>query len=82
MVSREFASVITRNRFCELVGIHRTTLRRWEAAGVVRPQMGAVLGVRTAIYSKADVELGREIVRLLEANPGRLSLRQAAARAP
>jgi len=78
LVSSEFAAVLTRRRFCELVGIHKTTLRRWEAAGVVRPEMQSVLSIRTAVFPEADVTIGREIVRLLAENSGRLSLKEAA----
>jgi DNA-binding transcriptional MerR regulator len=80
-VSEEFASVLTRKRFCERVGIHETTLRRWETMGVVKPSMRPVLGIRTAVFEEEDVLLGRRVAKLLRDNPGKLSLREAARRA-
>ena len=79
LVSEEFASKLTRRRFCEEVGIHRNTLKRWEAAGVFEPTFESVLGSRTALYKQEDIERGRVIARLLRANPGEMSLRRAAA---
>ncbi len=79
LVSEEFASKLTRRRFCDDVEIHRNTLKRWEAAGVFEPTFEDVLGSRTALYTQGDIERGRAIAKLLKANPGEMSLRRAAA---
>lgn len=79
LVSEEFASKLTRRRFCEEVGIHRNTLKRWEAAGVFKPTFEDVLGSKTALYTQDDIERGRAIAELLKANPGEMSLSRAAA---
>jgi hypothetical protein len=80
-VREEFEGVITRKRYCELVGIHRTTLKRWERAGVVEPVMQSVIGIRTATYAPGEVEVGRLAAQLLEENRGALSLKDAFERA-
>jgi transcriptional regulator with XRE-family HTH domain len=80
-VKQAFDQAITRKRFAELVGIHVTTLRRWESSGVVTPAATDIVGIRTLVYTEEDVALGREIVDLLAKNPGTMSLVQAAAAA-
>jgi hypothetical protein len=79
-IRAEFASALTRKRYCELVGIHKTTLKRWEASGIVKPTRVSIRGIETWVFDEADVEAGREIARLLRDNPGQLSLQQAAVR--
>lgn len=76
--SAAFDAVITRKRYCALVGIHPTSLKRWLAAGVVRPRKDVVQGVETWVFSNADVELGKQIARLLRDNQGKMSVAQAA----
>jgi hypothetical protein len=78
VVSEQFAQIVTRRRYCELVGIHMSTLKRWERAGVVRPELKPVIGIMTWIFSAADVEFGRRLAELLGSRPGELSLAQAA----
>lgn len=77
-VKQAFDGVLTRRRFAEAVGIHATTLRRWESAGVVSPTPTVVLGIPTAVYTDHDAELGRRIVTLLTENVGVMSLQEAA----
>lgn len=72
---------MTRKRYCELVGIHRTTLKRWERVGVVVPVMESVIGIRTATFTPDDVAVGRLAAQLLEENRGVLSLEDAFQRA-
>lgn len=75
----KFAEKITRTRFCEEVGIHRNTLKKWEKLGVVRPWFTDILKTRTAIYDQKDVERGKEIAALIRDNPGEMTLRRAVA---
>lgn len=77
-VQRAFAGALTRRVFAERVGIHMTTVRRWEALGVVTPTRQAVLGIPTLIFTEADVEFGMALAQLLKKRPGELSLEQAA----
>ena len=77
-MSEAFAAAITRRRFCELVGIHKTTLRRWEEAGIVTPRMVPILGIDTWVFEEADVELGSGIADLVRQAPGQVSLQDAA----
>lgn len=77
-VSQEFGEKLTRKRFCQEVGIHPTTLRRWESAGVVSPNFETVLGSRTAVFEQADLDRGKRIASLLKDNPGEMSLSRAA----
>ena len=78
MVSERFAELITRRRFCDLVGIHRTTLKRWEKAGVVAPKLEPVIGIMTYVFTGEEVEFGKRLARLLAARPGEISLTEAA----
>ncbi len=80
-ISSSFAQVLTRNRYCELVGIHRTTLRRWEREGVVQPRLVPVRNIPTYTFTQADVDLGRRIATLLHEASGRLSLTEASRQA-
>jgi hypothetical protein len=60
------------------VGIHPTTLRRWEGAGVVTGGRKTILGSPTTVFNEADVELGRRLIAALRERPGELSLTAAA----
>ena len=80
-VSEEFASVITRKVFCARAGIHKTTLKRWEQSGIVKPTMRPVLGIETAVFSEEQLEVGTRAARLLQQNPGTMTLAQAFQRA-
>lgn len=77
-VQRAFAGELTRRVFAERVGIHMTTVRRWEALGVVTPRRDAVLGIPTLIFTEADVEFGKALAQLLDERRGELTLPQAA----
>lgn len=77
-VQRAFAGALTRRVFAERVGIHMTTVRRWEALGVVAPKREPVLGIPTLIFTEADVEFGKALAQLLKDRHGELSLHQAA----
>lgn len=79
IVSKEFASALTRRRLSKAIGIHEKTLLRWEKAGVLRPRFEVILGTRTAVFDDAQIERGRHIVALMSDAPGSMSLRQAAA---
>jgi hypothetical protein len=79
VVRSRFGEALTRRRYCELVGIHPTTLRRWEGAGVVRPSLETILGSPTYVFQQADVAFGKRLAALLRRRPGELSLAQAAA---
>ena len=76
----DFASVITRRRYCELVGIHPTTLRKWERRGLVQPQLSRVMNSPTRVFTDADVQWGRKLIALLRSEPGGLSVDEAAKR--
>jgi DNA-binding transcriptional MerR regulator len=78
VVKRAFDGVLTRRRYAELVGIHATTLRRWESAGVVSPTATEILGIPTLVYADQDVEVGRRIAKLLAEHQGVMSLDEAA----
>lgn len=77
-VAEAFRSAITRKTFANRLGMHTTTVRRWEALGIVHPQQKEVLGIPTMVFSEKDVERGRAIVALLGAHQGTMSLKQAA----
>ena len=77
-VQRAFADALTRRVFVERVGIHPTTLRRWESQGIVEPKLAKVLGIPTMIYTEADVVFAKALVGVLAGRPGQLSVRQAA----
>ncbi len=79
LVRARFDAVLTRKRFCDLVGISVTTLRRWENAGVVEPHIEIVLGSPTKVFQADDVEFGHRLRAEIERRPGELSLREAAA---
>ena len=78
-VRSDFASATTRRRFCELVAIHPTTLKKWEKQGVLRPRLKTILNSPTRVFSEEDVEFGRRLIALLRARPGEFSLEEAAA---
>lgn len=78
-IREAFAQTLTRRHFAQLVGIHPTSLMRWEKAGIVTPTTTTVLGITTKVYTDKDVEFGHIVVRLLNAERGRLSLTDAAA---
>lgn len=79
LVSEKFAERVTRKKFCEEVGIHASTLKRWEKAGAVNPQVETVLGSPTVVFESSDLERGRRIAKLLKDNLGEMSLRRAVA---
>lgn len=79
-VQAEFAQVITRKRFCELVGIHATTLKRWERGGFVRSEKRPVLGIPTTVFTTEEVEVGKRVTRLLADNPGVMTVEEAFSR--
>jgi hypothetical protein len=77
-VQREFAAAITRRRFCELVGIHAKTLKRWERLGIVEGRLVPILNSPTRVFSESDVRFGRKLIALLRSRPGELSVADAA----
>lgn len=77
-IKERFEAVLTRKRFSRELGISTKTLKRCETAKIVRPRMQQIGGVPTAIFDEADLALGREIVKLLRANPGTMSITAAA----
>ncbi len=77
-VQRAFAEVLTRRVFAERVGVHLTTVRRWEAHGIVEPALVPILGIPTLIFTEDDVMFAKALLRTLTERPGELSLRQAA----
>lgn len=77
-MKRVFAQNLTRRVFAERVGIHATTLRRWEKQRIIEPQLSIVLGSPTMIYTEADVAFGQALVRVLAQHRGQLSVLQAA----
>jgi len=77
-VKRAFEEALTRRVFAKRVGIHPTTVRRWEALGIVTPKRETVLGIPTLTFTEADVEFGKALIRILAARPGELTLHQAA----
>lgn len=80
-IKASFAQAITRDRYCELVGIHRTTLRRWEKEGVIQPTLVPIRNIPTHTFTPGDVAIGQRIAALLREGPAGLSLVQAADRA-
>ena len=80
-VKAEFEEAITRRRYCELVGIHATTLKKWERERVVEPELIEILNSPTRVFTQADVRFGRRLIKLLKAHPGEFSVADAAARA-
>lgn len=74
----EFASALTRTRYCEIVGIHETTLRRWEKAGIVRPSIQTILKSPTRVFTADDVSFGKRLVEVLRRHRGTASLVEAA----
>ena len=77
-VQAEFRQVITRRRYSELVGIHPTTLRRWQAAGILRSWVETVLNSPTHVFQESDVAFGKRLADVLRERPGELNLREAA----
>jgi hypothetical protein len=77
-VQREFAAATTRRRFCELVGIHPTTLEKWERLGIVEGRLVPILNSPTRVFSESDVRFGRSLITLLRSRPGELSVAEAA----
>ncbi len=70
--------MLTRKTFAERVGVHMTTVRRWEALGIVTPTRETVLGIPTMVYTEADVVFGKALTQVLAEQPGLLSLTEAA----
>jgi transcriptional regulator with XRE-family HTH domain len=81
IVADEFGKVLTRKRLAERLGVHPHTVARWEQVGVVKPKTKVVLGSRTKVFDESDVALGKLVLAILQAEPGRVSLREAAKRA-
>jgi hypothetical protein len=79
VVRADFAALITRRRYCELVGIHGTTLRKWEQRGLVRPEVVEVMNSPTHVYTDEDVRFGKRLIGLLRSRPGEMSIEEAAA---
>ena len=79
LTRKAFAEHITRKRFCDEVGIHRNTLKKWEKLGIVEPQFLEILKSRTAVFEQKDVERGKQIATLIADNAGTLTVKQAAA---
>lgn len=77
-VKAEFDSAITRRRYAELVGIHATTLQKWERHGVVKPRLATILNSPTRVFTNEDVEFGKKLIALLRQRPGELSVKDAA----
>jgi hypothetical protein len=78
VVREAFGAAITRRRYCQLVGIHSTTLSKWEKRGILRPEMALIMNSPTRVFAPEDVELGRRIIGLLRENPGRYAVDDAA----
>ena len=74
----EFDAAITRKRYCRLVGIHATTLQKWERQGAVEPRLVRILNSPTRVFTEDDVRFGKKLIALLRARPGELSIRDAA----
>lgn len=70
--------MLTRKRYCEVVGIHPTTLKRWEAAGVLRPSLQNVMNSPTRVFTPEDVAFGKRLVSVLSSSPGQISVKDAA----
>jgi DNA-binding transcriptional MerR regulator len=79
LVRAEFAAALTRRRFCEIVGIHEMTLKRWEREEVVSPRTEVILNSPTRVFAPEDVTFGKRLIALLRERSGTLSLREAAA---
>lgn len=77
-VKQKFAEHITRSYFCDAVGIHRNTLKKWEKLGIFTPGFTKILNIRTAVYSAEDVERGKRIAALIADNFGTMSVKRAA----
>ena len=77
-VKEQFESALTRHRFCELVGINATTLRKWEKLGVVEPRLEVILNSPTRVFTRQDVSFGKSLIALLRRSPGRYSVKEAA----
>jgi len=75
-----YADVITKKVFARRVGISALTLRKWLERGVVRPKFKRVKGgVGAWVFTEADVEFGRAVVRIVrEESVGRLTVEEAA----
>jgi hypothetical protein len=74
-----FAQALTRQRFAERVGVNVATVRRWELAGAVSPRIEVILGSPTHVFDDADVEFGRNLIAVLRARSGEVSIKEAAA---
>lgn len=76
-VKQAFTEALTRRVFAERVGVHLTTVRRWEALAIVTPKRQTVLNIPTLIFDEADVQVGRAVVELLRDHRGTMTLQQA-----
>jgi hypothetical protein len=79
LVRAEFAAALTRRRYCEIVGIHEMTLKRWERAGVLSPRTEVILNSPTRVFLPEDVGFGKRLIGVLRERSGTLSLTEAAA---
>jgi DNA-binding transcriptional MerR regulator len=61
-----------------LVGIHATTLRKWEKQGIVAPSLVTILNSPTRVFTDEDVAFGRRLIAMLRERPGELSVGEAA----
>jgi hypothetical protein len=62
VIKDRFAAELTRRRLCQELDIHPQTLKKWEAAGVIRPRMLSIGGIPTAVFEADDLALGKEVV--------------------
>jgi DNA-binding XRE family transcriptional regulator len=74
-----YAALLTRKTFGERVGLSRLTLKKWETAGALKPQLIEVGGVPTWVFDKRDIERAIEIRTLMRTHLGTMSIAQAAA---
>ncbi|HKG03135.1 MAG TPA: hypothetical protein VKB03_08125 [Conexibacter sp.] len=78
LVRAEFAAALTRRRYCEIVGIHDMTLKRWERAGVLQPRTQVILNSPTRVFVPEDVAFGKRLIGVLRERSGTVSLVEAA----
>jgi hypothetical protein len=78
LVRAEFAAALTRRRYCEIVGIHEMTLKRWERAGVLSPRTEVILNSPTRVFAPEDVMFGKRLIGVLRERSGTLNLVEAA----
>ena len=64
---------IDRTAYCERVEISSSTLSRWIAEGVVRPERVGPDGHQ--VFTEIDVKFGRGLIIMLSKYPGRYRLK-------